>query len=81
MDDKIKYFVPQVCPKKKAPHNEAAAMPSISSSEPLEIISMGFLHLYRSSGGYQYLLKMTDLFTKFRQVYATKNKEGRFFLQ
>ena len=51
-------------------------MQSISTSEPLEIISMDFLHLDKSSGGYQYFLVVTDLFTKFTQVYATRNKEG-----
>ena len=52
-------------------------MQSISTSGPLEIISMDFLHLDKSSGGYQYLLVLTDLFTKFSQVYVTRNKEGK----
>ena len=52
-------------------------MQSISISEHLEIISMDFLHLDKSTGGYQYLLVLTDLFTKFTQVYATRNKEGK----
>ena len=80
MDDEIKLFVTQVCPcvKRKKPHiMKAAAMQSISTSELLEIISMDFLHLDKSSGGYQYLLVLTDLFTKFTQVYATRNKEGK----
>ena len=56
---------------------KAAAMQSISTSEPLEIISMDFLHLGKSIGGYQYLFVVTDLFTKFTQVYDTRNKEGK----
>ena len=79
MDDEIKHFVKQVCPcvKRKNPHiMKAAVMQSISTSEPLEIISMDLLHLDKSSGGYQYLLVATDIFTKFTQVYATRNKEG-----
>ena len=59
MDDEIKHLVTQICPcvKRKKPHiMKAAAMQSISTSEPLEIISMDFLHLNKSSGGYQYLL-------------------------
>ena len=80
IDDEIKPFVTQVCPcvKRKKPHLiKAAAMQSISTSEPLEIISMNFLRLSKSSGGYQYLLVVTDLFTKFTQVYATRDKEGK----
>ena len=80
MDDEIKHFVTQVrpCIKRKKPYiMKAAAMQSISTSEPLEITSMDFLHLDKSSGGYQYLLVLTDLFTKFTQVYATRNKEGK----
>ena len=80
MDDDIKYFVTKICPfvRRKNPHIiKAAAMQSISTSEPLEIISMDFLHLDKSSGGYQYLLVVTDLFTKFTQFYVTRNKEGK----
>ena len=56
---------------------KATEMQSISTSEPLEIISMDFLNLEKSSGAYQYLLVVTDLFTKFTDVYATRNKEGK----
>ena len=65
MGDKIKHFVTQICPcvKRKKPHIiKAATMQSISTYKPLEIISMNFLHLYWSSGSYQYLLVVIDLF-------------------
>ena len=78
MDDEIKHFVTQVfpCVKKTPPHiMKAAAIQSISTSEPLEIISMDFLHLDKTSGGHQYLLVVTDLFTKLTQGYATRNNE------
>ena len=55
MDNEIKHFVTQIClcVKRKKPHiMRAAAMQSISTSELLEIISMDFLHLNKSSGGY-----------------------------
>ena len=80
MDDEIKHFLKQVCPsvKRRKPHiMKAVAKQSISTSEALEIVSMDFLHLDRSSGGYQYLLVVTDLFAKFTQVYARRNKEGK----
>ena len=64
--------------RRKKPHLiKATAMQSISTPEPLEITSMNFLRLSKSSGGYQYLLVVTDLFAKFTQVYAIRNKEGK----
>ena len=80
MDDEIKHFVAQIfpCVKRKNPHiMRAAAKQRILTLEPLDIISMDFLHLDKSSGGYQYLPIVTDLFTRFRQVYATRYKEGK----
>ena len=52
----------------------AAAMQGISTSEAVEIISMNFLHLDKSSGDYQYVFVVTDLLRKFTQTYATRNK-------
>ena len=80
MAHEIKHFVTQMfpCVKIKKPHiMKAAAMQSILTSEPLEIISTDFLHLDKSSGGCQYLLVVTDIFAKFTQVYGTRNKEGK----
>ena len=77
MDDEIKHFVTQVwtCVKRKNPHIMiAAAMQGISTSEAVEIISMNFLHLDKSSGDYQYVFVVTDLLRKFTQTYATRNK-------
>ena len=54
---------------------KTAAMQSVSAPEPLEIISLDFLHLDKLSGGHQYLFGVTDNFTKFIQYYATRNKE------
>ena len=66
------------CVKKKRPHIlQSAEMQSIFPNEPLQIVSMDFLHSDKSSVGYEYLLVVTDLFTKFTQVYATRNKEGK----
>ena len=78
MWDDIKHFVTQVCPcvkRKKSYIMKTAAMQSVSAPEPLEIISLDFLHLDKLSGGHQYLFGVTDNFTKFIQYYATRNKE------
>ena len=53
-------------------------MKSIISSSPLQLIGIDFLHLDPSSGGYEYMLVITDYFTiRFLQVYPTTSKSAR----
>ena len=40
-------------------------------------MSIDFVHLQKSSRGYEYILVIVDYFIRFAQVYATKKKLAR----
>ena len=80
MEDNVTHFVTKVsrCVKRKKPHIVPfAPMQSFSSAAPLTLFGLDFLHLDTCSGGYQYLLVLTDHFSKFVQVYPTTNKSAK----
>jgi len=77
MEEDISYFVTNICQriKSKKPNlNITAPMKTITSTRPLELVGLDFLHLDTCSGGYQYLLVVTDHFTRYTEAYATTNK-------
>ena len=80
MAEDIKHFTTNVCPcvKQKKPHvTKAAAMKPIRSAAPVELISMDFLHLEQCSGGFQYILVITNNISRFVQAYPTRNNEAK----
>lgn len=62
----IKSRKPQ--PAKKAP------LVSIKTTRPFQLVSIDYVHLEKSSGGYEYILVVVDYFTRFAQVCLTTNR-------
>ena len=80
MSKDIAHYVANVCTCLKDRHpnlHRRAPLKPISTTCPFELVSIDYLHLERSSGGYEYMLVVMDHFTRFCQVYPTKNKSGK----
>ena len=76
MSSTIQSYIRTQCPciaSKQPPVPEKAPLVPIEASEPFEMVSIDFLHLDKSQG-YEYVLLVTDHFTRFSQAYATKNQ-------
>ena len=66
------------CVADKKPNvQERAPLVPIMATYPFEIISIDFLHLDKCKGGYEYALLVTDHFTRFCQIYATRKKSSK----
>ena len=75
MNDEVKQFVGKICKcvkDKKPVRLPQAPQESITCSAPMELVLRDFLHLDKCVGGFQYLLMITDHFTRYTQVYPTR---------
>ena len=80
MEEEVHYFISNLCTcvgqKKPYIQGQAPLLPIIISS-PLEVVGVDFLHLEKSSGGSEYILLLTDHFTRYTQAYPTKNRTAK----
>lgn len=76
----ITQYVTKICQRlkqrKPAVHVNAPLQPIISTG-PFQLVSIDFVHLEPSSGGYQYILVIMDDYTRFAQAYAMRVKSAK----
>ena len=65
------------CLLRKTPTNIRAPLTNIVTTQPLELVCMDYLQLEKSKGGYQYILVVTDHFTRYAIAIPTRNQTAK----
>ena len=79
MKNHIEHYVQKQCRCiiSKQPHNpHRAPLVPVAASYPWEMLAIDYVKLDKAKGGYEYALMCVDHFTKFIQIFATKNKSA-----
>lgn len=80
MVSEIEQYVTKECAclKDRRPNIKSRApLVPIQTTYRFEMVSIDYVHLEKSKGGYEYILVMVDHFTHFAQAYLTRNKSGK----
>ena len=76
----VKYFVTKICKciKDKTPNIlPQAPLKTITYSSPTELVELDLFSLDTCTCAFQYLVVITDHFTRYTQVYSTSKKSGK----
>ena len=79
MEKDIKDYIKNKCTclSQRKPHVlPQAPLGTVKLSGPIDIVGIDFLKVDKCSGGYEYIFVITDHFTRYTQIYATKNKSA-----
>jgi hypothetical protein len=80
MKQDITHYVTKVChclKSRKPVRNQHEPLHPIVTTAPFQMVSIDYLHLETSVGGYQYILVVMDHFTRYAQAYATRDKSAK----
>ncbi|KAI8486535.1 hypothetical protein Bbelb_357700 [Branchiostoma belcheri] len=62
------------CLRKTTPPNNRSPLVSITTKSPLELVAMDYLKVEKATSGHQYILVITDHFTKFTVAVPTRDQ-------
>ena len=65
------------CILRTTPTTGCAPLVSIKTTQPLELVSIDYLTLEVSRGGFQHILVITDHFTRYAQAIPTRNQNAK----
>ena len=80
MKQDITHYVTKVChclKSRKPVRNQREPLHPIVTTAPFQMVSIDYLHLETSVGGYQCILVVMDHFTRYAQAYATRDKSAK----
>eukprot|EP00794_Sanderia_malayensis_P002035 gene2035-2314_t len=75
----MEHYTTKVCKCLKQRHpNKLPRVPmqSIVTTQPFEVVALHFLHLQRTSGGFEYVLVVINHITHYDQAHRTRDKSG-----